>query len=605
MTRRTRTWLALAGVALIAAAAAFALYARRAWESSLPPAPVTRVPPSWQSFRQGEGHVVHVQAAGIACEKCHDPGSTMTKPSLTVCAGCHDGQAQMRHGLGAALGIGAAHGDELADCLACHGFAEDAARSPWQCLRCHEEPQGAHAAVARGAHEDCSTCHRPHDEPAIQPKACRDCHVTADNQHGGMTVEDGKNCLACHDAHGSATLANERCASCHEQPEAIFAGHDRCAGCHVPHAFSTDDVASCTSCHREQHTLAEATVGAHRRCTTCHDPHAPKRASDATCKSCHAKVAPRHPAVEGHDCVSCHAPHAVRAPHALGAAVASHAACTQCHALARDDGGAHGGKAACTTCHVPHAFAHPAQTQVCAECHRAQLKATASNPGHSGRAARVDGKGGAVTTIASTKAKAPCASCHQGHPHDASLPPVACATCHTDQHPREGHAECTSCHEPHAGTPLAQAKSCEGCHAEQHAAALPEHRECARCHTPHEGAMPAPASCRSCHAKQAAVGHGKLDGGCGQCHGIHPDAKSAQSKAASASTVATCTQCHAPSKLGGLHQVKKHQTCSKCHGGAHDAGPWSERATCVECHTTREKHVPEAALCQGCHVFRP
>jgi len=32
----------------------------------------------------------------------------------------------------------------LADCLACHGFAASAAESPWQCLRCHEEPQGAH-----------------------------------------------------------------------------------------------------------------------------------------------------------------------------------------------------------------------------------------------------------------------------------------------------------------------------------------------------------------------------------------------------------------------------------------------------------------------------
>ncbi len=612
MTGRTRVWLGLGAVALAAAAAVATHYVLLTRQSSLPPAPVTRVPASWKDFRQGEGHVVHVQQVGIACAKCHGEGKTMAKPSLTVCAGCHEQRARMRHGLGSALDLGAAHGAELADCLGCHGFAADAVASPWQCLSCHEEPQGTHVAIAHGGHDDCSACHRPHDEPSIQPKACRDCHVGADNQHGGMSAEGGKNCLACHDAHGSPTLANERCSGCHDKPEATFVGHDRCAGCHVPHEFSADDVASCTSCHRERHTLAETEVAAHARCTSCHDPHAPKRASDATCQGCHTKVAPSHPVVEGHACVSCHAPHAQHAPlamvapHAIGmptahtAAVPTHAACTQCHALAHDDGSAHGGKAECTTCHVPHAFAHPAQPGVCADCHRVQLSAIASNPGHAGRKPRA---GTAAVTTGGKKS--PCLSCHQGHPHDASLPPVACSTCHADPHPRQGHQECTSCHEPHSGTPLALSQSCETCHAAQRAAALPEHRACLRCHTPHEGGSLAPASCRGCHAKQAATQHGQLDAGCGECHGIHPQGSAAHGSGGSVSTVATCTKCHAPSTLGGLHQVKEHQTCTKCHGGAHDAGPFSERATCVACHSTREKHVPEAALCQGCHVFKP
>lgn len=627
MTGRTRVMLALAGVITIAATATVAHLVLRTREASLPPAPATRVPANWQSFRSGEGHVVHVQQAGIACEGCHGASSTMTTPSLTVCAGCHQGQATMRHGLDSALAVGAAHGAELADCLACHGFSESAAQTPWQCLRCHEEPQGAHAAIPHGAHQDCSTCHRPHDEPAIQPKACRDCHVDADNQHGGLSTEDGKNCLTCHDAHGSAALANQRCADCHAQPEAIFAGHERCAGCHVPHAFSKDEAASCTSCHREQHTLGEKTSEAHRRCTSCHDPHAPKRASDATCKGCHAKVAPSHPAVEGHDCLSCHAPHAQHPQRATGThgatnmpvattthgtsdtRVATHVACTQCHALAPDDRGAHGGKADCTTCHAPHAFAHPAQPTVCAACHATQLAALAKNAGH-GKPPAQAGRGGGRAPDVAHAGGAPCASCHQGHPHAASMPPVACASCHADVHPRQEHAQCSACHEPHSGAPLSQAASCQTCHAEEHAAAIPAHRECARCHEPHQGKTRAPASCRSCHAQQAKLGHGKLEAGCAQCHGVHAGSAGGSHATTPPLTVGagkmkTCTQCHAVAKLGGMHQVKQHQTCDTCHEGAHDPGPWSERETCIGCHRDREQHAPQAALCQGCHVFKP
>jgi hypothetical protein len=55
--------------------------------------------------------------------------------------------------------------------------------------------------------------------------------------------------------------------------------------------------------------------------------------------------------------------------------------------------------------------------------------------------------------------------------------------------------------------------------------------------------------------------------------------------------------------LPGLHDNPSHRECAKCHGGAHDPGPWSERATCTACHADRVNHVPEAKLCQGCHVF--
>ena len=190
------------------------------------------------------------------------------------------------------------------------------------------------------------------------------------------------------------------------------------------------------------------------------------------------------------------------------------------------------------------------------------------------------------------------------------MPPAQCSTCHADVHPRQEHAQCTACHEPHAGVPKAQVQSCQSCHAAEHAQAIPAHRQCGACHEPHTGGAPAPASCRGCHATQARQGHGKLELSCMKCHVVHatPNAGNLPLGAGVTHAPATktaCTQCHAPSKLSGLHQVKEHQTCSKCHGGAHDPGPWSERQTCVSCHRDRERHAPEAALCQGCHVFKP
>ena len=55
--------------------------------------------------------------------------------------------------------------------------------------------------------------------------------------------------------------------------------------------------------------------------------------------------------------------------------------------------------------------------------------------------------------------------------------------------------------------------------------------------------------------------------------------------------------------LPGLHAEPAHRECGKCHQGAHDAGPFSSRATCISCHQKQRDHVPEAQLCQGCHVF--
>jgi hypothetical protein len=569
MSARARLiWLA-ATASLIAGVVAFGTWAVRERERSAPPPPVSRVPDKWHQFREGEGHVVHVAQQGIACEKCHEPGPTFASPSLQKCASCHASESTIRHAMHASTAQATVG---VADCTACHSFGPGAESETWHCIRCHETQQGRLTAVRAGTHDDCSLCHRPHGDPAIDPAPCTQCHRASENTHAGVSSKASNNCLICHEVHGSPAIANERCTSCHDdKPHALFAqGHEQCTTCHTPHAFGKDEVKPCRSCHAGQHVLAESTVTAHAQCTSCHEPHAPQSASDATCRGCHTAVAPKHPETNGHACTGCHAPHPAQASMPVAAT------CTSCHSALGDDHAAHAGKAACTDCHAPHAFAQPTQNTACAHCHADKLAATAGAP-HGGHAN--------------------CMACHQGHPHDAQLAPLACTHCHANVHPREQHAQCTTCHEPHSGTPLALELSCKNCHAREFVSVAPieKHRDCLTCHTPHEGGQHPAAQCTQCHAEQAAQNHGKLAGGCTSCHDIH----AAQGPLATK----TCTSCHAVAKLPGLHDNPNHQACTKCHDGAHDPGPWSERATCIACHADRVNHVPEAKLCQGCHVF--
>lgn len=619
MSARAKLALGVSALLLLGAAAVLgAGWVVRTREASVAPAPDSRVPGSWREFREGTGHLVHVQQEGLSCESCHGAGqnaapSDFVAPSMQVCAGCHEDAASIQHAVSAVrTDAGAAHpiaadaadaaaqtaGHALSNCLSCHGFGPQT-EPAWRCIRCHEQPQGEVHAVPTDGHQECGLCHKPHAEPAIAPAVCKDCHATSDNTHAGISAEGSDNCLGCHDAHASATQATARCTTCHQdKPDALFtmengAGHDRCTGCHAPHAFSRSQVASCRSCHTQQPVLAEKTAKAHAQCSSCHDPHAPTQASEASCLKCHTKVAPQHPKVEGQQCIGCHAPHGKGVASMVGRPINAHGgvqhrstkgapsaqACTSCHTQlgSGSDRGAHAGKADCVSCHAPHAFSKPTQARACVSCHAEEIHATqaVAKAGH-----------------------ASCLGCHQGHPHDAKLPPTQCTTCHSKVRPRPEHQQCSTCHTPHDGGTLASSTSCKSCHQRQHASVAPieKHRECRTCHTPHEGKPLAAAQCKSCHAPKAAQNHGQLAQGCTSCHGIHDQA--------GVLATPSCQSCHTPQKLPGLHKSPKHQECAKCHDGAHDKGPFSERATCTQCHTDRQNHVPEAKLCQGCHVFR-
>lgn len=603
MKTALRMWIAGGATLVVIGGAALAGWVLRTREASLPslPSATARVPAAWRSFRNGPGHVVHVGQEGIACNECHDVDHGFAPRGMKACSKCHAQQARIHHAVDDDIAGGAA----IADCTSCHNFGPDTEDHEWDCIRCHEAPQGRLAAVQFHAQEACSKCHHPHEDPAIDPLDCRSCHMSSQNHHpmsasasvnahpaagagnaqagsfadAGHATDGNLNCLLCHSAHDAAQHAVDRCTSCHDKPHALFPqGHETCTGCHQPHAFQREQAMPCRSCHQDQHVLAETAVPAHRECTSCHDPHEVDRVGDETCKGCHSQVSPTHPAVHGETCIACHAPHpssrsAGAGQQAQHASSAIAGACTECHTFAANDHAAHAQHAECTSCHVPHNFANPEPSQVCTECHAKQFTLIAQNPGH-----------------------ATCLGCHQGHPHDARLDPRACASCHTDVHPREQHAQCLSCHEPHSGKPLAQSASCAQCHAKEQHTTAKVHDDCLGCHKPHEGSVPTAQTCQSCHRDKAEQNHGSIAAGCTACHDAHG--------AEGVRAAPACTTCHQPASLPGLHAQPQHQQCTKCHEGAHDEGPFSERATCLGCHKQQRDHVPEAQLCQGCHVFR-
>ena len=570
MKRRLIVAAALCALALSVGAAFAARWAFRTREASLPPLPKSAVPTAWHDYRNAPGHVVHVDREGIACNKCHVTENGFQPPSMQVCATCHEARASIRHAVSI---LPPGQITSLADCMACHGFGPEQRERRETCIRCHELQQGRLSPITQHAQADCTTCHKPHRAASTQPADCLSCHQTSQNHHGKDPADSARNCMSCHQAHQPAVGATDRCTACHDKPHALSPqAHASCTGCHKPHSFERAEVSACRSCHQKQHVLGEQRSAAHADCKSCHDPHAPTAVSESTCMSCHTSIALTHPAQAGRTCLGCHRVHDTGGP------LPSAQPCTGCHQQAHVDRGPtgpHAGHAACTDCHKPHAFAHPATPGNCSSCHAAQLSATSVNRGH---------------------AAAACKGCHAGDVHAAENPANPCVSCHMQVHTRVEHAECTSCHEPHSGAPSSVDVSCKKCHdAAQHALA-PAHSACLTCHTPHAGTRPAEQQCTHCHSVKAQQNHAQLKGGCISCHTLHTPN--------SALSTPACTSCHEPSRLPGLHRTAAHAECNKCHSGAHAQGPFSARATCVSCHAAQQNHVPEARLCQGCHVFR-
>jgi hypothetical protein len=542
------------------------------------------VPLVWKTDRLVSGHAKHVVEEHMQCAQCHAlTGDSMGAVSPMRCAECHAKQGKFLHAHAEAQ---AKFGSEVStDCTTCHAFtAGDAEHTgavalanvlaPTACARCHASQGSDAPQVATHATTACITCHRPHENGAPQVTSCLTCHEGIATNHASTGKTPSEVCTTCHvHQHAPASDAILTCATCHatEKPiipaTATFAGgHTECVGCHRPHDFMSASAVPCRSCHESIHVLAAPLVPAHARCESCHSPHDVRAAGDAVCITCHENVHPDHPKTTN-SCIGCHDPH----PKAITAAIAR--PCSGCHQIATSDHAFHGG-VACPACHVPHEFALDLSKRtdltLCKGCHTKQVTLASTNAGHE-----------------------KCQDCHQGLPHQPTNVEVPCATCHAAvvAVATKGHSECIQCHEPHGGAFVAQCKDCHS--AEQRTAPL-GHQACTNCHDQHSGAQK--VSCAACHATEAASAHGKIAGGCADCHRPHgPDG---------IATPPPCATCHDPAKLPGLHSIPKHEECRDCHSG-HDAGAEPKRAPCLTCHADKKSHFPDAPSCTSCHLFGP
>ncbi len=543
------------------------------------------IPLAWKTDRRVSGHAKHVIEQHIACNRCHQlTGDAVGQVSPLSCSACHAVQGRFEHAkreAQAKFGAGVS-----TNCVTCHaftsnGFEDGGANTlanvppPTACVRCHASKGNDAPQVAAHATTACITCHHPHENGLPQGSPCVLCHEGIKTVHAEAGKTPSEICTTCHaHQHAPASEAIGACVTCHasHQPiipaTALFAGgHTDCVGCHRPHDFAKASVVPCQSCHQSVRVLAAPLVPEHARCQSCHSPHDVKAVGDAVCITCHEKVHPDHPKTN-ESCISCHNPHP---PPAATAQIAR--PCSGCHQIATSDHAFHGGEP-CTTCHVPHEFAldlskHTSQT-LCKGCHAPQVTLASTNAGHLA-----------------------CQGCHEGLPHQPTKVEVPCATCHAAvlAVATKGHTECIGCHEPHGGRFAAE---CKDCHSAEQRTAPAGHQACTNCHDQHSGVQKAP--CAACHVAEATSVHGKIAGGCADCHRPHgPDG---------IASPPACSTCHDVAKLPGLHSVAKHEECKDCHSG-HDDPSRPLRAPCLTCHTDRTEHFPTAPSCTSCHLFGP
>lgn len=502
---------------------------------------------TWADLRSSGGHQKHIGLDKVLCRDCHQKGFQEKGGGNCGRAGCHETQAKHTHG--------AVDGADRSGCASCHSF--EPGKSIPACMECHAKARNGRderklAAIVDGhLKADCGKCHNPHKEPLSQAADCVSCHKQKATAHAAH--KDSKGCSDCHSTHSLAIDAKAKCVTCHKEPAGDKpAGHASCLTCHKAHAEEKGALA-CGSCHK-QRALAETTAKPHQACTSCHVAHDPKATTDAVCSKCHAKVKLHHAksanATGTSTTLASYAGKSARSANGCGACHAAHPGdkgdkvqpCTTCHTKLGDaDVGVHAKSLACTSCHGKHEFTAP----------------------------------------------------------DKATIPAFCGKCHEDQSKlvagTKGHLDCRSCHaSTHKET---AAPSCETCHKAELNSAPKGHQSCDACHAKHSGKTTAKAACTGCHAKMQKGPHVAIKTGCQTCHRPHGPNGPA--------TPPTCQSCHDTAKLAGLHTVKSHGDCLKCHS-SHD-GPKASHDNCTHagCHANRQQHQPTAKSCVACHVFKP
>jgi hypothetical protein len=547
----------------------------------------TEVPGQWQQARMTPGHSAHV-------------GKMFDNRAIT-CGDCHEEKEGFKSP--GAAPCTKCHEDKTkrhhqgskekpTTCLTCHVFSPADGGTAPTCADCHKTEHARHTTAA------CTSCHAPHGEPKTAFADCTACHTGIGAKHGSFEV------VALSDAGDAiADAAPSRDAAITANPANAATHAGVCSACHAPHAAAADAKNSCATCHVATTTATNAwlsikpprikpappKVASHEACTTCHAPHAARADSVLACDGCHGNKKAVASVVGHGKCTGCHQPHAPNnAPLACEGCHKNHDALGAVKIPAHDR---------CTSCHAVHAPATKAAT-ACVNCH---------GKIHPNHPPAKDGT---------------CVGCHVPHPAASGVTVATCTSCHkiaATDHKLHAGVVCTKCHQQHdfklANTP----SLCASCHAGPAAKVLePGHASCTSCHgAPHTPSKD--VACGKCHGKEtSSAPKGHKD--CRTCHESHGGALFVSGKATTAAAI--CSTCHAdktktqhgalPGGCASCHRphgpsgIASPPACTSCHAqsklpGLH-ASP-AHAATCTNCHGGHTPTHADRATCTGsCHA---
>jgi hypothetical protein len=480
-------------------------------------------------------------------------------------------------------------GQEIADCLACHGEKD---------LTTERKGRTVSLYLAAKAYE--ASVHGS--------LACISCHADVEGMEGAHEAPLKRvDCSLCHEAE-----AKQHAASLHGR--AMKRGDSlapTCAACHGVHDIrAAKDPASpvsplkvpftCGKCHQE------GTVVMRQR--TIHQDHILENYSE----SIHGEGLLRKGLVVAPHCASCHTAHNIL-PHTDPASSIARGniarTCTTCHAQIEEvhrkvikgelwEKEAHV-LPACIDCHQPHKVRKVFYTQGmadadCLKCHEKRELGAGD-----GRSMFVD----APALQQSRHVKVACSQCHSGvnvsrrRPCETITTKVDCGACHTEvaqQYARSRHGKllldgdpnapsCTECHGTHGTLGRLQGSS------PTFATNIP--RLCARCHREGERAA----------VRYQGPEHGIIEAYTESIHG--------KGLLKSGLTVtATCTNCHTAHGVlprsdpaSSVNRANVPETCGRCH---HGIQAQFEQSVHHEMLGRTEKELPVCDDCHSAHTIR-
>ncbi len=450
-------------------------------------------------------------------------------------------------------------------------------------------------------------------------------------------VKQEDSCALCHDRSNRRTQTS-LCLDCHKEiatdvrDRRGYHGHmsnssvGECRACHTEHKGRKADIVRLDRAQFDHRNTDFSLEGAHAvlACEDCHKPGEAWRKVTTGCAACH-KSDDVHRGQFTQSCGECHSQsrwsggrfdHDRTAFRLTGAHTS--VTCDACHAGGRYKPA----PKSCAGCHATDDEHRGSRGPDCGRCHTTT----------EWKAAKYDHLKETGYALLGVHDKIDCLACHRSGNYKDRIP-KDCAGCHSadDAHAGRFGTACEDCHGnerwhladyDHAGK---HHFALAGAHAKL---------DCYACHTANVHTQKLAKDCAGCHAAEDPHG-GKLDAGCGTCHGEQSwrapltfDHDLSSYPLVGLHRVVGCAQCHrtqafheTPTSCSGCHQQDDvhHGGLGKKCESCHSPNGWSlwkfdharqthfpllgahAKLSCADCHNAPPGSTKTSSQCASCH----